>query len=75
MCVCVLTVCNIQSLSDTKDRAQEMQRAIDSAKQTAASLQDSCSEYTAVAVRASLLFFAIEEMAVLSPLYKVRGKG
>jgi hypothetical protein len=67
----MLTVWGMQSLSDTKDRAQEMHLAIESANQTAASLQDSCSEYTAVAVRACLLFFAIQDMAVLSPLYKV----
>ena len=63
----------INTLSKSKETADEIAEKAAEARETEKMIDQTRNEYRPVAVRASLLFFCVADMAKVDPMYQARG--
>ena len=61
----------INTLSKSKETADEIAEKAAEARETEKMIDQTRNEYRPVAVRASLLFFCVADMAKVDPMYQV----
>lgn len=60
----------IQTLDNTKSKATEIAEAIQSAKETSLTIEESRQSYKGVAKRGAILFFAMQGLSAISEMYE-----